>query len=162
MYAVGLCKQAREQRARTRAECPPLCTSLLLHPLYAPHPPPPYPPPLPPSGNLVTNATANHFFLNEGFTMMIERKITARLRGASSFDFSALAGAQVLESAVSQFTARGEIEFTKLVPDLAGVDPDDSFSSVPYEKGFQLLHHIQTIVGEAAFNAYLHDYFCSA
>ena len=79
--------------------------------------------------------------------MMIERKITARLRGASSFDFSALAGAHALQTSVAQFMARGEREFTKLVPDLAGVDPDDSFSSVPYEKGFSLLYHLQVKAG---------------
>ena len=34
--------------------------------------------------------------------------------------------------------------FTRLVPDLAGgVDPDDAFSKIPYEKGFALLYYLQ-------------------
>lgn len=37
--------------------------------------------------------------------------------------------------------------YTKLVPDLKGVDPDDAFSVVPYEKGFALLYYIETLVG---------------
>ena len=30
-------------------------------------------------------------------------------------------------------------EFTKLIPDVGGKDPDDAFSSIPYEKGMSLL-----------------------
>lgn len=37
--------------------------------------------------------------------------------------------------------------YTKLIPDLRGVDPDDAFSIVPYEKGFTLLYHLETILG---------------
>ena len=34
-------------------------------------------------------------------------------------------------------------EFTKLVPALKDTDPDDAFSSIPYEKG-KLIHDIIT------------------
>lgn len=40
----------------------------------------------------------------------------------------------------------------------AGIDPDDAFSSVPYEKGFYLLYYLQTVVGKEPFEAFLHDY----
>lgn len=36
---------------------------------------------------------------------------------------------------------------TKLVLDLKGVHPDDSFSSVPYEKGHMFLRYIEHVVG---------------
>ena len=36
---------------------------------------------------------------------------------------------------------------TALVPDLKGIDPDDSFSHVPYEKGFALLYYLESLVG---------------
>ena len=41
------------------------------------------------SGNLVTNHTWEHFWLNEGFTVMLERKILGRLRGEPTFQFHA-------------------------------------------------------------------------
>lgn len=53
---------------------------------------------------------------------------------------------------------RGQGEFTKLMPCIDDIDPDDAFSSVPYEKGFALLYHIQSVVGRAAFEAFSHDY----
>jgi len=38
-------------------------------------------------------------------------------------------------------------EFTKLRPNLVGIDPDDAFSIVPYEKGCLFLFHLETKVG---------------
>ena len=37
--------------------------------------------------------------------------------------------------------------YTKLVPTLIGVDPDEAFSSVPYEKGFALLFYLEGLLG---------------
>ena len=34
-----------------------------------------------------------------------------------------------------------------MIPKLAGLDPDDAFSTVPYEKGFALLYQLETLVG---------------
>jgi hypothetical protein len=41
---------------------------------------------------------------------------------------------------------------------LAGIDPDDAFSSVPYEKGFYLIYYLRNLVGKAPFDAFFHDY----
>jgi leukotriene-A4 hydrolase len=42
--------------------------------------------------------------------------------------------------------ANGEASLTSLVPPLEGVDPDDSFSSVPYERGMNFLFMLQVLV----------------
>ncbi len=36
---------------------------------------------------------------------------------------------------------------TNLVPNLHEVDTDEAFSSVPYEKGFALLYHLEELMG---------------
>jgi len=110
------------------------------------------------TGNLVTNATWEHFWLNEGFTMMVERKIISSLQGKGAAEFDAFSGAFALEESIRTFMSRGQDEFTKLVPLLDGIDPDDAFSSVPYEKGHYLLYYLQALVGEQPFEAFLHDY----
>ncbi len=49
------------------------------------------------TGNLVTNHTWDHFWLNEGWTMWLERKITARVRGSDEyFKLSAQVGALLI------------------------------------------------------------------
>ena len=49
-----------------------------------------------------------------------------------------------------------ESQLTKLVPDFTDVNPDDAFSSIPYEKGHMLLYHLEQILGGVdVFNKYL-------
>lgn len=52
------------------------------------------------TGNLVTNANFEHFWLNEGFTMFVERKIDGRMYGEKMRDFSAIGGIKDLREAV--------------------------------------------------------------
>lgn len=45
---------------------------------------------------------------------------------------------------------KDSMEFTKLKTSQAGVDPDDVYSVVPYEKGFQFLQRIERQVGKSS------------
>jgi leukotriene-A4 hydrolase len=47
---------------------------------------------------------------------------------------------------------------TALIPDLKGIDPDDAFSRVPYEKGFTFLFYLETLVGIPDFEKFLRAY----
>src|SRR5436190_557540 len=47
---------------------------------------------------------------------------------------------------------------TKLRTQLAGVDPDEAFSQVPYEKGYLFLRALEEAAGRDAFGAWLRDY----
>lgn len=83
------------------------------------------------TGNLVGCRSWENFWLNEGFTVFLERKILARARGDPSlFDFKALGGWDDLKATVA--TIGAEHNYTRLVPDLSdGNDPDDAFSRIP-------------------------------
>uniref|UniRef100_A0A4X1SMY1 Leukotriene A-4 hydrolase n=1 Tax=Sus scrofa TaxID=9823 RepID=A0A4X1SMY1_PIG len=97
------------------------------------------------TGNLVTNKTWDHFWLNEGHTVYLERHICGRLFGEKFRHFHALGGWGELQNSVKTF---GETHpFTKLVVDLTNVDPDVAYSSVPYEKGFALLFYLEQLLG---------------
>ena len=110
------------------------------------------------TGNLVTNTTWEHFYLNEGWTMWLQRKIMARIHGDPLFfDLDAeWVGWPHLEESVVAF--KDHLELTALVPDLTDVDPDDAFSSVPYEKGFSLLVMLEQLVGTPQFEAFAKHY----
>lgn len=90
------------------------------------------------SGNLVSNASWEHFWLNEGWTTYLERRLVAGVHGEPHRDFSAIIGWKALEDSVEQYGA--DHEFTKLIPSLEGKDPDDAFSSIPYEKASSIVH----------------------
>jgi hypothetical protein len=48
--------------------------------------------------------------------------------------------------------------YTKLHTDLAGIDPDEVYSLVPYEKGAQFVLLLEDAVGREAFDVFLLDY----
>eukprot|EP00123_Amoebidium_parasiticum_P017081 comp23704_c0_seq1/m.40741 comp23704_c0_seq1/g.40741 ORF comp23704_c0_seq1/g.40741 comp23704_c0_seq1/m.40741 type:complete len:622 (-) comp23704_c0_seq1:650-2515(-) len=106
------------------------------------------------TGNLVTNATWEHFWINEGFTVFVERKIIQRMHGEAHRHFHAILGWHALSQTIGHMGEKDPL--TKLVVDLKEVHPDDSFSTVPYEKGFNLLFHCETAVGgPSKFEPYL-------
>ncbi|KAF1783407.1 Armadillo-type fold [Phytophthora cactorum] len=74
------------------------------------------------TGNLVTNATWSDFWLNEGWTVWLERKIVAKIHNDPK------------------------------------LDPDDVFSRVPYEKGFNFLHYLSSVVGSEEFDLFAQAY----
>ncbi|EPY50631.1 leukotriene A-4 hydrolase [Schizosaccharomyces cryophilus OY26] len=110
------------------------------------------------SGNLVTNESWQCFWLNEGMTVFLERKIIGRVQGEQHRQFDAIIGWGELKEAVELFGK--DHEFTKLIVDLNGKDPDDAFSTIPYEKGFNFLYEIERVVGgPTAFEPFLSFYF---
>ncbi|AKU93626.1 Aminopeptidase [Labilithrix luteola] len=105
------------------------------------------------TGNLVTNSTAEHFWLNEGFTVFAERRILEALEGPEMATLHAAIGHQKLQQTFELFAARPEL--TKLRTQLTGVDPDDAFSIVPYEKGYLFLKALEAAAGRSAFDGLL-------
>ncbi|KAH7729607.1 leukotriene A-4 hydrolase [Aphelenchoides avenae] len=111
------------------------------------------------TGNTVTNATWEHFWLNEGFTVFVERKIMGRIYGEPCRQFENITGWEDRLVPTILETFHPQHEYTKLIPNLKGVDPDDAFSTIPYEKGSALLLHIEQQLGSnELFEKFLRDY----
>ncbi|MBU0507619.1 M1 family metallopeptidase [bacterium] len=108
------------------------------------------------TGNLVTNATWEDFWLNEGWTVYAERRIIERLYGEAMANLQAVSGRNDLFTAFKNFADKQE--YTKLKTDLSGIDPDEVFSSVPYEKGFLLLVAVERAVGRKRFDPFVRAY----
>lgn len=109
------------------------------------------------SGNLVTNANWNDFWLNEGFTVYFERRIMEKLEGKDYADMLAVIGYQDLTGTLEDF--KGQPEATCLKLNLAGHDPDDGMNDIAYEKGYRLLCRIEKLVGREKWDAFLKGYF---
>ncbi|KAF5007988.1 hypothetical protein FDECE_5709 [Fusarium decemcellulare] len=109
------------------------------------------------SGNLVSNASWEHFWLNEGWTMYLERRIQAAIHGEPEFDFSAIIGWKALEDAVELFGK--DHEYTKLIIKHEGLDPEDVYSTVAYEKGFHFVYYLEQLVGRENFDKFIPHYF---
>lgn len=110
------------------------------------------------SGNLVTNATWDDFWLNEGFTVYFEHRIMEAVYGREYSEMLAgLTRAELLVEADEIFKAMPND--TKLKLDLKGRNPDDGVTSIPYNKGYFLLRLMEETVGRERFDEFLKNYF---
>lgn len=125
------------------------------------------------TGNVVTNHTWEHFWLNEGWTVWLERRIKQEINkkrseasnakketgsprpkkfcsaftaGRNSHCIACAVGFGHLIHAVDGFKEAAVPEYSRLLPNLEGVDPDDVFSAVPYEKGCGLILTLELLL----------------
>jgi leukotriene-A4 hydrolase len=108
------------------------------------------------TGNLVTNASINDFWLNEGFTVWAERRILENMEGLEAKSLSAAIGRNGLMEAMNSF-GKGS-EFTKLEINGEGSDPDEFYSLVPYEKGFLFVALLEETVGREKMDIFVKKY----
>ncbi len=109
------------------------------------------------SGNLVTNATWDDFWLNEGFTVYFEMRIMEALYGKDRADMLALIARQDLDEEIEGF--KDTPNETKLKLDLKGRNPDDGMTSIAYDKGYLFLRTLEEQVGREKLDPFLKQYF---
>ena len=108
------------------------------------------------TGNLVTNADMDHFWLNEGFTVWAERRLLEALHGEDATVLAWAIGEKALEESMERFGKTSPL--TRLRTELAGTDPDDAFSSIPYEKGARFVALLERTAGRARFDRFMRRY----
>lgn len=111
------------------------------------------------SGNLVTNATWDDFWLNEGFTVYFENRIMESLYGKEIADILALIEFQELEVEIEEISSGMHPEDTYLKLALDGRDPDEGMTQIAYVKGAFFLKTLEETVGREKFDAFINTYF---
>ena len=109
------------------------------------------------SGNLVTNATWDDIWLNEGFTTYVEHRIGEAIFGKKEFEMQNVITRKELVDNVAEY---GETSpDTRLKVSLTGRNPDDGISMIPYVKGYAFLRVIENAVGREKFDIFIKNYF---
>lgn len=108
------------------------------------------------SGNLVTNASWKHWWLNEGFTTYVTTRILEEIYGK---DVAAMNLQLEQEEALEELKA-----LTPAMQALVTREPDTSAehypdTSIAYPKGAWFLHTLEQRVGRAAFDPFLRAWF---
>jgi aminopeptidase N len=111
------------------------------------------------SGNLVTMASWNDFWLNEGTTSYLERRMSEEIYGKRFSDMEDVIAYEELVQAIDDLKAAGRAADTGLKLHLAGRDPDEGTSDVAYEKGRWFFGFLESRFGRPAFDAFLREYF---
>lgn len=107
------------------------------------------------SGNLVTNATWDSFWLNEGFTSYVENRIVEVAYGAERATMEQALSVEGLAEELKELPAAEQ----KLRLNLRGRDPDDGLTAVAYDKGNWLLRFLESRYGRDVFDAFLRRWF---
>ncbi len=108
------------------------------------------------SGNLVTNAVWDDFWLNEGFTTHLTYRIMEEVYGKDQGAQERALGANDLKDTLAN---TGLASDKTLAPRLAGRDPDENVTNVPYERGALFLAYLEDKFGRATFDAFIRQWF---
>ncbi|MBZ4036154.1 M1 family metallopeptidase [Flavobacterium sp. 17A] len=111
------------------------------------------------SGNLVTNATWDDIWLNEGFTTYVEHRIGEAIFGKKEFEMQNVITNKELTDNVAEYGNTSPD--TRLKVSLTGRNPDDGISMIPYVKGYAFLRVIENAVGREKFDPFIKNYFDS-
>lgn len=109
------------------------------------------------SGNLVTNATWNDFWLNEGFTTYFEMRIMEKVYGKPYAEMLSKISLEELKNTIHEMGDTNPD--TRLLLDLKGRNPDDGVTDIAYEKGRMFLTLIEQTVGRERWDTFLKNYF---
>lgn len=109
------------------------------------------------SGNLVTNANWNDFWLNEGFTVYFEGRIMEEVYGKEYADMLQVLEYNDLRSTVDEMGHQSPDTHLRL--ELSDRDPDEGMSDIAYNKGAYFLRLLENTVGREKWDAFLQQYF---
>jgi aminopeptidase N len=107
------------------------------------------------AGNLVTNATWDDYWLNEGFADYLDQRIVEDLYGTERAAMEAVVSLQNLRAKLKALAPEEQV----LRRAVTGHDPDEPSTSIPYEKGALFLTVLEGAVGRERFDGYLRGYF---
>lgn len=110
------------------------------------------------SGNLVTNATWDDFWLNEGFTVYFEQRIMEAVYGRDISEMLATLSHQGLVDEVDAILDLNPDD-THLKLHLKDRNPDDGMTAIAYDKGYFFLRLLEQTVGREAWDGFLRAYF---
>ncbi|XP_018422506.1 PREDICTED: aminopeptidase B [Nanorana parkeri] len=109
-------------------------------------------------GNLVTNANWGEFWLNEGFTMYAQRRITTEISGHEYSCLEAATGRALLRQHMDSSGEDHPLNKLRVILE-PGVNPDDTYNETPYEKGFCFVSYLAHLVGDQSkFDNFLKAY----
>ena len=108
------------------------------------------------TGNEVTCKDWSNMWLNEGFTVFEERKVSGELKTHDFALIEAQLGNVSLWVDIMNYGINNS--YSSLYPVLNGDTPDNSFSQLPYEKGFQFLTYLESLIGEQLFQTFVRTY----
>lgn len=113
------------------------------------------------SGNLANAENLNHFWLNEGLTVYIERRTIEEFYGKDMADIDAVDGWLTLQQERLANHQQGRPDDNALYRDLSGKHPSSKLAEAPYERGYLFFRALEQLVGRPRLDRFIRLYFDS-
>jgi aminopeptidase N len=111
------------------------------------------------TGNLVTNATWEDFWLNEGPTVYAETRISEVIEGVETAQLRTAGRARRLQREIERMGPTSPMTCLRL--DLVGKDPEEGYTDIPYFKGLLFFRSLEQAAGRTRFDVFLKDYIAA-
>lgn len=108
------------------------------------------------TGNLVTNATWEDLWINEGWTTYIESRLTEILEGDELNQLYRFEGRIHLRDALEHYGM--DSKYTCLKTSLMDDDPEEAASYIAYFKGSDFLQCLENAAGRETFDGFIDGY----
>ncbi|CAD8181256.1 unnamed protein product [Paramecium pentaurelia] len=113
-------------------------------------------------GNTVTCNNWSNMWINEGFCVFLERKGLLQLFGEIDYVYvNSQVGTKEMNALIKEFNSSTDPvvkSYASLHPITEDHNADDSFSTIPYERGYQLLFYLESVISEIKFQQLLKDW----
>ena len=106
------------------------------------------------SGNLITNASWNDVWLNEGITTYIQNRIVEEVYGSNQAEIET----KIAYDNLLKYLKYAQVENKILDQNFRSPHPDRVFSPVPYIKGFLFIRYLEQILGRNQIDDFLRSY----
>lgn len=108
------------------------------------------------TGNTVTCADWSNLWLNKGFSVYIERKASEHVNGIEFSKVGAYIGNQTAYKVMEDYGYWNS--YSSLHPNIGSDQPDKSSSIIPYEKGFQFMSFLESLIDERLLTMLIDEY----
>ena len=111
------------------------------------------------AGNLVTNEHWSDFWINGGIALFLRRKIMGLLKNDTELArMDGYVGMFYIKFWIDYFGEENK-ELTKLKPTPKDENPEDYFTNIPYEKGYNFIYFIEHLIGKENMEQFFKSYF---
>jgi aminopeptidase N len=110
------------------------------------------------TGNLVTNATWNEMWLNEGLTSYLENRLAEAMYGREFASFNASSQEDFSLVEIDGMKEEKRLHDSRLTADYTGKDPSLAFNGIPYGKGPWFLRELERKLGRSYMDGMLQRY----
>lgn len=111
------------------------------------------------TGNLVTNASWEHFWLNEGWTTYAEKRISEVLYGEEHIQITDYLARELMFERMEHVIK--DPQLTCLRTHLEGIPPGQALTLIAYTKGYTFILMLERAVGRDTFDKFIQKYIAA-